>query len=108
MAAAYWRAALVEKINTQITKARDTGRTVRIPKTLVRRVRALLHRVESAEINMSEVLVGPLRFTPEGKRYRFEGEAAIGRLLAGSADLAPFMASPTGPGRSWTGVGDPA
>ena len=50
---------------------------------------------------LREVLVGPLRFTPEGKRYRFEGEAAIGRLLAGSADLAPFMASPTGTALLW-------
>ena len=48
---------------------------------------------------LRQVLVGPLRFTPEGKRYRFEGEAAIGRLLAGSADLAPFLASLSVP--SW-------
>ena len=45
---------------------------------------------------LREILVGPLRFTPEGKVYRFEGEAAVGRLLSGAAELAPFMASPTG------------
>jgi hypothetical protein len=35
-------------------------------------------------------------FTPEGKTYRFEGEAAIGRMLAGMVGVAPFVASPTG------------
>ena len=45
---------------------------------------------------LREILAGPVRFTPEGKAYRFEGEAAIGHLLSGSAELAPFMASPTG------------
>jgi hypothetical protein len=26
------------------------------------------------------MLVGPMRFTPEGRSYHFEGEAALGRL----------------------------
>jgi len=39
--------------------------------------------------------LGRLRFTPETRTYRFEGEAAIGRLFAGVADVAPFVASPT-------------
>jgi hypothetical protein len=47
-------------------------------------------------VNYREVLAGPLRFTPEGKTYRFEGEAAIGQMLAGMAGVAPFLASPTG------------
>jgi hypothetical protein len=42
------------------------------------------------------VLTGPLRFTPEKKTYRFEGEAAIGRMLAGMAGLPTVLASPTG------------
>jgi hypothetical protein len=39
-----------------------------------------------------------MRFTPELKDrvYRFEGEAAIGRMLAGMAGVATFVASPTG------------
>jgi site-specific DNA recombinase len=47
---------------------------------------------------LRESLVGPLRFTPEGRSYRFEGEIAVGQLLAGKADVAPFVASPTGSG----------
>ena len=46
---------------------------------------------------LREVLVGPVRFTPDGDAYRFEGEAAIGRLFMGSAELAPFLASPRDP-----------
>ena len=53
---------------------------------------------------LREALVGPLRFTPEGDVYRFEGEAAIGRLLSGTAELAPFMVSPTGPDRLQTPI----
>jgi site-specific DNA recombinase len=40
---------------------------------------------------LREVLTGPLRFTPEGRTYRFEGEASVGRLLAGVVDVATFM-----------------
>jgi hypothetical protein len=32
---------------------------------------------------LREVLAGPLRFTPDLRAYHFEGEAAVGRLLAG-------------------------
>ncbi len=32
---------------------------------------------------LREVLAGPLRFTPDARTYRFEGEAAMGRVLAG-------------------------
>src|SRR5262249_2198150 len=45
---------------------------------------------------LREVLTGPLRFTPEGRTYRFEGEASVGRLLAGVAGLPTVLASPTG------------
>ncbi len=59
--------------------------------------RALLtNHVEDGRRLLREVLEGPLRFTPERKAYRFEGEAAIGRLFAGVAGVAPFLASPTG------------
>jgi hypothetical protein len=45
---------------------------------------------------LREVLAGPLRFTPEGRTYRFEGEAAIGRLPAGVAGVATFVVRPEG------------
>jgi hypothetical protein len=52
--------------------------------------RALLTaRVADGRQLLREVLAGPLRFTPEGRTYRFEGEAAIGRLRAGMAGLHP-------------------
>ena len=58
--------------------------------------RALLtSRVEDGRQLLREVLAGPLRFTPERKTYRFEGEAALGRLIAGMVGVAPFVASPT-------------
>ena len=64
--------------------------------------RALLtKRVEDGRQLLREVLAGPLRFTPEDAAYRFEGEAAIGRLLAGMAGLPPFVASPTGTAKRW-------
>jgi len=45
---------------------------------------------------LREVLAGPLRFTPDGRTYRLEGEASIGRLLAGVAGVATFMVRPGG------------
>jgi site-specific DNA recombinase len=39
---------------------------------------------------LREVLAGPLRFTPDARTYRFEGEAAIGHLLAGIASMQPL------------------
>jgi DNA invertase Pin-like site-specific DNA recombinase len=34
---------------------------------------------------LREVLQGPIRFMPDGKMYRFQGKAALGRLRAGTA-----------------------
>jgi hypothetical protein len=63
----------------------------------VNRWRALLtNHFEDGRRLLREVLAGPLRLTPERKAYRFEGEAAIGRLFAGAAGVAPFVASPRG------------
>ena len=61
------------------------------------RWRSLLtkHTADGRQL-LREVLAGPLRFTPEGKTYRFDGEAALGRLLAGIAGLPTLLASPTG------------
>ncbi len=59
--------------------------------------RALLtEHVEDGRELLRQVLARPLRFTPEGTRYGFEGEAAVGRLLVGSVGLATFVASPPG------------
>lgn len=59
--------------------------------------RALLtSHVQDGRRLLREVLAGPLRFTPTGRTYRFEGEAAIGRLLAGMAGLPTVLASPPG------------
>jgi site-specific DNA recombinase len=59
--------------------------------------RALLTKhVSDGRQLLREVLIGPLRFTPDGRSYRFEGEAAIGRLLTGMAGLPTFVASPPG------------
>ena len=44
LAAAYLRGVLVAEINTQIEKMADGGQSVRVPKTLGRRVRALLKK----------------------------------------------------------------
>jgi hypothetical protein len=45
---------------------------------------------------LREVLAGPLRLTPEGRSYRFQGEAATGALVAGAAGIPPLVTSPTG------------
>ena len=53
--------------------------------------------VEDGRQLFREILVGPIRFTPEkGTKlvYRFEGELAFERLFSGVAGLAPLMASP--------------
>ncbi len=55
----------------------------------------LTTHVQDGRQLLREVLAEPLRFTPEGRTYRFEGEAAIGRLLSGTAGLPTFVASPT-------------
>ena len=59
--------------------------------------RALLatKRVEDGRRLLPEVLAGLLRFTPEARTYRFEGEVAIGRLIAG-AGLPSFMVAVRG------------
>lgn len=56
----------------------------------------LTKRVGDGRQLLREVLAGPIRFTPQNALYRFEGEAAIGRLLAGIVGLPSFVASPTG------------
>jgi hypothetical protein len=64
--------------------------------------------VEDGRQLFREILVGPIRFTPEkGEKltYRFEGEIAFDRLFSGIAGLAPFMASPTGSGGCAVQVG---
>jgi hypothetical protein len=89
--------------------ARESVERRRVNRTLVERHvrqrvadwRALLttHVADGRQL-LREVLAGPIRFAPDDETYRFEGEAAMGRLLGGTIGLAPFLASPTGPGNS--------
>ena len=53
------------------------------------------HTADGREL-LRRLLVGPIRFTPDGRRYQFEGKAAIGRLLTGLIDVRTFVASPEG------------
>jgi site-specific DNA recombinase len=43
---------------------------------------------------LRELLVGPLTLIPEGRMYRFEGEALIGTWLLGKVGLATFVVRP--------------
>ncbi|MDQ3420060.1 MAG: recombinase family protein, partial [Acidobacteriota bacterium] len=45
---------------------------------------------------LRELLDGPLRFNPEGKGYRFEGDVTTGPLIAGLVGISPWLASPPG------------
>ncbi len=65
----------------------------------------LTRQVAEGRQALREVLEGPLRFTPEGKSYRFEGEVATGRLVAGL--ITPCVASPEGGERGCSGGGAP-
>jgi hypothetical protein len=48
--------------------------------------RALLTRqTQDGRELLRQILVGPIRFMPDGKMYRFHGKAALGKLLAGAA-----------------------
>jgi site-specific DNA recombinase len=73
-------------------------------RTIEKRVRAkladwrrlLTSSIEDGRNLLRQVLGGPLRFVPEKKQYRFEGVAAIDRLLSGIAGLPTCVASPPG------------
>ena len=81
------RAELVASI--EAAEAVDVRRFDR--KAIERRVRHQLNdwwRLLTTNVGdgrqlLREILVGPLKFTPEGDVYRFEGEATFGRLLSG-------------------------
>jgi hypothetical protein len=78
-------------------------------KTVERRVRAklddwrglLTRKVEDGRQLLREALVGPLRFTADGRQYRFAGEVPIERLLSGVVGVPTFVASPGGTHRRW-------
>src|SRR5262249_37517852 len=53
-------------------------------------------QVQDGRRLVRETLTGPIRFTPEARTYRFEGEATFGGLLAGMADVAPWMVAVRG------------
>jgi hypothetical protein len=50
--------------------------------------------VDQVRKTLREIFVAPLTLTPDGRAYRFEGGAAIGRLLLGRVGLATFVARP--------------
>ena len=65
--------------------------------------RGLLTRsVQDGRTLLRQVLAGAVRFTPEGDQFRFEGLAAMEKLLAGS--VATEMASPPGTAPHWKTV----
>jgi hypothetical protein len=64
----------------------------------------LTKNIEDGRQLLREVLAGPLRFTPEGRSYRFEGEATLGQIVAGIAGLPTVVASPTGRRQWWRPV----
>jgi site-specific DNA recombinase len=46
---------------------------------------------------LREGLIGPLKLTPEGRTYRFEGQLSLGKLFAGLVPALPTVGtSPTG------------
>jgi hypothetical protein len=59
----------------------------------------LTMNIEDGRQLLREVLAGPLRFTPEGRSYRFDGEATLGQIVAGIAGLPTVGTSPTGTDR---------
>ena len=68
----------------------STQRDVRAIETAAREKlaawRSLLTRqTQDGRELLREILEGPIRFTPDGKMYRFHGKAALGKLLAGAA-----------------------
>jgi hypothetical protein len=63
----------------------------------------LTANVPDARQALREVLDGPIRFTPDGKQYRFSGIDTTKKLIAGLVGLRlhPYMASPTGNGDTY-------
>jgi hypothetical protein len=97
-------------LNTPLTACSAPIYALTIPKTTMTRraveraVRArvrdwrslLTTQVQDGRELLRRTLVGPMKFTPIENGYRFEGEAAIGRLLEGIVSSATLMASPAG------------
>ena len=93
------RSVSLERMSRQ---ANDVGRFNRtaIDQRVRRHVndwRSLLTKhVQDGRQLLREVLAGPLRFTPVERTYQFEGEASIGRLLAGMAGLPTCLVAVRG------------
>jgi site-specific DNA recombinase len=51
---------------------------------------------------LREVLDGPLRFTPDGRAYRFAGEARLGDLLVGAVGLPTNVVAVRGSAKGYT------
>jgi site-specific DNA recombinase len=66
----------------------------------------LAGKVDQMRQTLREILAGPLLLTPDGRAYRFEGEAVVGALLLGSVGLPTFMARPAGLEPATPGLGN--
>ena len=90
----------IDSSQPRVTPAIDRKAVERAVRAHLADWRGLLTKhVQDGRALLRQLLVGPLKFIPDGNAYRFEGEAAIGRMLAGTAGLASvatFVASPTG------------
>ena len=67
----------------------DRAATERTVQEQMAQWRALVESADPADGRqlLREVLDGPLQFTPDGKRYRFTGPLATGRIIAGLVGL---------------------
>jgi hypothetical protein len=80
---------------TPIGKQRDVKAIEAEAREKLNAWRALLTRqTQDGRELLRQVLMEPLRFTPEEKMYRFRGKAALGRLLVGAVPTC--VASLTG------------
>jgi hypothetical protein len=86
-----------------VSPARFNRRTVeaKIHAHLERWRGLLTKHVEDGRQFFREALTGPVRFAPEGRTYRFEGELALGRLLGVAGLVAPLDSSPMGIDTLW-------
>jgi site-specific DNA recombinase len=88
--------AIAASAVTHVSRINRRALERQVRERLTRWTSMLTGHVEEGRALFREMLVGPIKFTPEGDHYRFEGVAAMDRLFAGVAGVTPFVASPTG------------
>ena len=89
------RIAGLERFNLQRIDRKALDARVREHLTRWRSLLSVDH-LEDGRRLLREVLAGPLRFTPDGRSYRFEGAASFGGIVAGMADVATLMVAVRG------------